>query len=149
MNRQTDWKNDLLASLKNFRSWRRHHLFGVGLLLGVVTGSMATSSYLGLTKEPTGINGIQTVSAFSVSPRILRVIPESASPGDEVVIRGGKFGSRGKACFRSCSSEFEILSWTSASIRARVANVAPGSGELWVVDGQDMESSKISFEVEE
>lgn len=148
MKGQTDEKKNLLTSLKNLRSWRRHHLFGAGLILGVITGSMATSSYLSLTNEQTGISGTQSVSTFSTTPRIFRVIPESASPGDEIVIRGGKFGSRGKVCFRNCSSEFEVLSWTSGSVRARVSQVATGSGELWVVDGQGMESSEISFEVE-
>jgi len=89
------------------------------------------------------------------SPRIFSVIiPSSSSPGKEVIIRGGKFGSRGRVCFRflpeagTCPHQFEILVWTSGSIRAQIPEIEKGEGKLWMIMGEGVRSNEFDFTIE-
>lgn len=92
------------------------------------------------------------------SPRIFSVIvPSEASPGNEVIIRGGKFGSRGQVCFRlsqeieepsTCPHQFDVLVWTSGSIRAQIPEIEKGEGTLWVVMGEGEKSNEVNFVIE-
>lgn len=97
-------------------------------------------------------------SKVSPSPYIYSVIvPSTASPGNEIIIRGGKFGSRGQVCFRfsketevvsACPHQFEVLVWTSGSIRAQIPQIEKGEGMLWVVMGEGGKSNEVSFAIE-
>lgn len=95
--------------------------------------------------------------SLTPSPRIFSVIiPSSSLPGSEVIIRGGKFGSRGQVCFRfleteepsACPYQFNVLVWTAGSIRAQIPEIEKGEGTLWVIMGEGRKSNEVDFIIE-
>lgn len=136
---------------KIFTWWEslgKQQTFILGLLLGVISGVGLVLLSNSFVNQSVVESSSVEAAKLPLTPRIFRVTPEKALVGEEIIIRGGRFISKGKVCFRSCDTEFEVIGWSSQSIKARVTNVSPGMGDLWLIDGEGNESSRISFEVE-
>lgn len=125
----------------------------VVLSFALIVTFLDHQGYQGQSEPARGVE-----NKVSLSPYIYSVIvPLTSSPGNEIIIRGGKFGSRGQVCFRLlqeqeessvCPYQFEVLVWTSGSIRAKIPEIGNGEGKLWVVMGEGGKSNEVSFSIE-
>lgn len=65
---------------------------------------------------------------------------------DGLVIRGLKFGSKGKVCVgEETCTELKLVSWGSSSIRAEFESPLSGPPKVWIITGDNLVSNKFSF----
>lgn len=115
---------------------------GIGVAITLLTGFLVLNKN-GFFK----VAGLDASSPSLPQTTLYKVIPQTAKTGDKVVIRGNRFNEKGIICFGSCDTQFEIISWSSGAVVARVTS-GEGQGDLWVVDGKGTPSTKVKFSVE-
>ena len=81
--------------------------------------------------------------AAATAPKLIASTPQTAAPGEEIVLLGGLLGPTGDLRFGS--SKAEIISWSEHEIRATVPAVPPGPVTISVMSSGQLSNSLVFF----
>lgn len=98
-------------------------------------------SYAIVKNSLTEVAGVEDTKN-SPPPQIQSIINSS----EGLIIKGLKFGSKGKVCAgEEICTELKLISWGSSSIRAEFVEPISGPAKIWVVTGDGLTSDKFSL----